>query len=757
MLGQRIRRREDPRFLTGKGQYVDDLALTGARHVTFVRSYMAHAEILGIDTADADALPGVEVFTAAEVGLGRMGIPFPVPVDERVTRPYLATDRVRYVGEIVAVVISDTREQGVDAAELVAVEYEPLTVVTDPEAALRIEVLLFEEVGTNVCLQHAPEHPDPDLFAGCEVRITGRTVSQRVAVCPIEPRASVARPEGDGTLTVWSSTQTPHQDRAGIAAALGLEPEQVRLIAPDVGGGFGGKGLAVEETLLAWLARYTGQTLRWTETRSENMVGMAHGRGQAVEFEVGGDREGHVKALRVRILQEAGAYAWVGAVLPTLTSLMSSGVYAIPKIEVAFTSVVTNTSPTGAYRGAGRPEATQFLERAIDLFAVELELDPAEVRRRNFIAPDAFPYTTVTGAEYDCGDYGRALELALETAGYDELRAEQAARRAAGDRRLLGIGLSAYVEVTNGGSESEFGEVEITPTGNALLKTGSFSHGQGHETTFAQIVAEHLGLPVDRVAVVKGDTAEVARGAGTYGSKSTQIGGVAAREAANAVVEQGKRLAAEQLEADPRDMVLDLEDGHFHVAGAPQSALGWSQLAAALDEAGRLAELTAQVDFAPARPTFPFGAHVAVVEVDADTGDVTLQRHIAVDDAGRIINPMIADGQIHGGVASGIAQALHEVMAYDEDGNPLNANFVSYCIPSAVEFPQFELVRMETPTPVNPLGAKGIGESGTIGSTPAVHNAVIDALVHLGVGHLDMPVNGERVWRAVAEAEQRDR
>ena len=340
----------------------------------------------------------------------------------------------------------------------------------------------------------------------------------------------------------------------------------------------------------------------------------------------------------------------------------------------------------------------------------------------------------------------------METAGYADLRAEQAARRERGDASLLGIGMAVYVEVTNGGSESEFGEVEITADGDAILRTGSFSHGQGHETTFAQIVAEYLGLPVERVTVLAGDTAEVARGAGTYGSKSTQIGGVAARGAAQEVLERGKRLAAEQLEADPRDMQLDAERGVFHVAGAPEPSLQWGALARALDEAGRLDELTAQIDFAPPRPTFPFGAHIAVVEVDAETGKVRLRRMISVDDAGRIINPMIADGQIHGGVASGIAQAIHEEMVYDEDGNPINGNFVTYCIPSASEFPQFELVRMETPTPVNPLGAKGIGESGTIGSTPAVHNAVIDALGHLGVRHIDMPVNGERVWRAITEA-----
>jgi len=752
VIGQRVRRREDPRLITGQGQFVDDLDLSGLRHITFVRSDWAHARIVAIDTSQAAALDGVEVFTAPDVGLGRIGIPFPLPVDERVTRPYLAQDTVRYVGEIVAVVVSQTREQGVDAAELVAVEVEPLPVVTDPRQALRDEILLFADVGSNVILDQAPESPDPDLFAGCEVTIAGATTSQRVAVAPIEPRACAARPEPDGTLTVWSSTQTPHADRDGLIEALGLEPGQIRLIAPDVGGGFGGKGLGVEETLVAWVARRTGETVRWTETRSENMVGMGHGRGQIVEFELGGSRDGTIRALRTRMIQEVGAYAWIGTVLPTLTGLMSSGVYAIGRIETRFSSVVTNTTPTGAYRGAGRPEATQFLERAVDQFAAELGLDPAEIRRRNFIAPDAFPYTTQTGAEYDCGDYGQALALALETAGYEELRAEQAARRTAAEKRLLGIGMAVYVEVTNAGAESEFGEVEITPAGDAILRTGSFSHGQGHETTFAQIVAEYLGMPVQRVTVIKGDTAQVARGAGTDSSKSTQLGGVAARAAAEQTVENAKRLAAEQLEADPHDMVLDAERGRFHVTGAPEPSLDWPGLAGALDDAGRLGELTAQTDFAAPKPTFPFGAHIAVVEVDAETGRVALKRMIAVDDAGRIINPMIADGQIHGGVASGIAQAIHEEMAYDEDGNPLNANFVSYCIPSASEFPQFELVRMETPTPVNPLGAKGIGESGTIGSTPAVHNAVIDAVSHLGVRHIDMPVNGERVWRAIVQA-----
>lgn len=753
MIGQRVRRREDPRFLTGNGRFVDDLELPGALHATFVRSDWAHARIIGIDTSAAAALPNTRVFTHADVDLGTKGPSFGAEmIDERTFRPYLADGTVRYAGEIVAVVLTETRELGVDAAELVDVELEPLGVVTDAREALRDQIILFEDVGTNVCFHQAIESPDPDLFADCAIRTKGTSTSQRVAVCPIEPRASAAVVDEDGSLTVWISSQTPHQDRDGLAQALGLDPAEVRVVAPDVGGGFGGKGLSVEETLLAWLARATGRPVRWTETRSENMVGMHHGRAQRAEFELGGDADGRIGALRVRIIQDAGAYPSEGAVLPTLTALMSSGVYRIPKIEVQIDSVLTNTTPTGAYRGAGRPEATQMIERAIDRFASDAGLDPAEVRRRNFIAADAFPFTTASGAQYDCGDYGQALALALRAAGYEELRATQARRRADGDERLLGIGLATYVEITNGGPESEFGAVEITAGGEAVLRTGSFSHGQGHETTFGQIVAERLGLPLERVTVIKGDTRLVARGTGTYGSKSTQIGGVAADQASEELVQRAKRLAAELIEADPRDMVLELESGQFHVTGAPLPALGWSELADRLDGAGRLGELRAQADFAPGRPTFPFGAHVAVVEVDTETGKVTLLRLVAVDDAGAIINPMIADGQVHGGVASGVAQALHEEVAYDEDGNPLCSNFVSYCIPSASEFPQFELVRMQTPTPVNPLGAKGIGESGTIGATPAVQNAVIDAVADLGVRHIDMPANGERVWRAIAQA-----
>jgi carbon-monoxide dehydrogenase large subunit len=753
MIGQRIRRREDPRFITGKGQYVDDLPLPGARHAAFVRSDWAHGRIVEIDASEALELPGVQVFTGADVPVRKMPAPAPM-IPEEMHRPVIAVDKVRFVGEIVAVVLAGSRAQAEDAAQLVYAEIEPLQAVVDPADALRGDTLLFDELDSNVALADGPQEPSADLFEGCEVITDGAVNSQRIHVAPIEPRATAAR-FADGRLTSWLCTQTPHQDRDALAGSLGLEPDHVHVLAPDVGGGFGGKMLMAEDVIIGWLAMNAVSPdcpVRWTETRSEHMVAMGHGRAQSCEFRIGGDRQGHITALYVRLLQDSGAYAGIGAILPTLTKLMASGVYAIPRIEVRYDSVVTNTTPTAALRGAGRPEATQLLERAVELFALDVGMDSAELRRRNFIAFEDFPYTTVVGAAYDVGDYRRALDTALETAGYEDLRAEQQRRREAGDPRLLGIGLSCYVEITNGMPESEFGAVEITEDGDAILKTGSFSHGQGHETTFAQIAAGELGLPVERITVVKGDTARVARGTGTYGSKSTQIGGAAARQASEELVDRAKELAAELLEADPRDMVLELGAGTFHVAGAPSPSMDWSQLAGRLSSAGRLAELSVETDFTPPQPTFPFGAHVIVVEVDSETGSVALERVIAVDDAGTIINPMIAEGQVHGGVAAGIAQALFEQNAFDSEGNPANANFVTYCIPGPPEFPMFERVAIETPTHVNPLGAKGIGESGTIGSTPAALNAVIDAVAHLGVRHLDMPANGERVWRAIQDA-----
>ena len=751
-MGQRILRVEDDRFLRGEGLYVENQEVPGALHATFVRSPVAHARIAGIDTSAVESVPGAQVFTAADVDLAVFPPP-PIPgINDKMVRPFFASDVVRFVGDIVAVVLTEDRASGVDAAELVLVDYDPLPAVVDPEAALAGDVLLYPDLGTNVCASHPVEAPDDALFEGCDVVVSGRLVSQRLAACPLEARGCVAELGEDGRMTLWLSTQTPHLDRHVLGLFLGLGDEGVRVVAPDVGGGFGAKGLSVETVIVPWLARKTGRPVRWTETRSENMVAMQHGRAAVLEFELGGSRDGDAQAYRLRVVQDAGAYPGLGAILPGFTALMSSGVYAIPKIESDTVSVVTNTTPTGPFRGAGRPEAAQAIERAMDLFAAELGLDPAEVRRRNLFPPDAFPLTTASGAGYDSGDYGRALDLALETAGYEALRQEQERRRESGDTRALGIGVSVYVEITNGLVEPELGDVEITPEGEAVLRTGSFSHGQGHETTFAMIVADRLGLPVEAVRVIKGDTDEVSQGTGTYGSKSTQIGGAAARQAAEVVVEQARVLASEQLEASADDIVLDLERGGFHVVGSPTPVLTWKELAAAAAAEGRLAELRAAEIFKAGAPTFPFGAHVAAVEVDTETGEVELRRLVAVDDAGTIVNPVIAEGQVHGGVAAGVGQALFEDFAYDEEGNPLTASFLGYAFPSAAELPAWDVVGMETPTPLNALGAKGIGESGTIGSTPAVQSAVVDALAPFGVRHVEMPANGERVWRALQSA-----
>ena len=749
ILGNRVLRKEDPRFLRGEGSYVENLPLEGALEVTFVRSQLAHARIRSIDASAAESMPNVQVLTGADVDVEPMVSPPPFGVAAGISRPLVARDVVRYVGEIVAIVVSEDRVTGADAAELVFVDYDPLPVVVDVHEALKDEVLLFPEVGTNVSGTEGPQEHDETLFDGCDVVVSGTVESQRLAPCPLEPRSTAAEVGPDGRITAWLSTQAPHGDRQGLAAKLGLEPEQVRVIAPDVGGGFGAKTLNVEEILVVWLARKLGRPVRWTESRSESMVGLPHGRGQHMTFTIGSDREGNVLAYRLESLADAGAYPGLGSFLPHLTALMASGVYAIPKLEASSRSVATNTVPISAFRGAGRPEAAQAIERAMDALAAELAVDPAEIRRRNFIKE--FPYETETGAVYDSGDYEGALDLALRAAGYDELRAEQRRRREEGGPKQLGIGLSTYVEITNGVGETEFGEVEITEDGGAILRTGSFSHGQGHETTFAMIASAQLGIPFERITVVKGDTDDVARGTGTYASKSTQIGGVAARLASDEVVVHARQIVADYLETSPDDIVLDPAEARLHVAGSPAQGFAWEELAARAAADGRLAELKAQHEW-KADPSFPFGAHVAVVEVDTETGSVELIRHVAVDDAGTLINPLVAEGQVHGGVATGVAQALYERFAYDEHGTPSTSTFADYSFPSAADLPSWETVPMETPTPLNALGVKGIGESGTIGATPAVHNAVIDALAHLGVTHVDMPANGQNVWRALQEA-----
>jgi aerobic carbon-monoxide dehydrogenase large subunit len=751
ILGNRVVRVEDPRFLRGEGTYVENLPFQGALAITFVRSPLAHARIAGIDASAAEALPNVQVFTGADVDAHPFGPPPHWHITAGMERPLVARDVVRFAGEIVAIVVSEGRAEGLDAAELVLVDYDPLPAVLSVEEAAKDEVLLFPELGSNVANRGGSRDHDDGLFDYCDVVVSDVIWSQRVAAAPLEPRSAAAELGDDGRLTLWATSQTPHNGKMVVAGLLGLDPGQVRVVSPDVGGGFGAKMIEPEGVLVAWLARKLGRRVRWTETRTENMLGLPQGRGQRLEFRLGGTPDGKVLAYRLDVLADGGAYPALGAFLPNLTALMASAVYAIPKIETDTVSVVTNTTPMTSIRGAGRPEAAQAMERALDLFAAEAGLDPAEVRRRNFVAKDAFPHKTATGATYDSGDYQGALDLLLRSAGYDELREEQRRKRAEGGPVELGIGLGAYVEISNPVGETEFGEIEITEDGGAILRTGSHSHGQAHETTFAMIAAERLGLPVERVTVVKGDTDEVLKGTGTFGSKSTQIGGVAGRLAADAVVEQAKALAADYLEASVADMVLDQERGSFHVAGTPEPALSWAELASRAASDGRLAELKAAHEF-QAPPTFPFGAHLAVVEVDTETGRVELVRYVAVDDAGTLINPLVADGQVHGGIAFGVGQALFEEVVYSEDGYPLTGTFVGYAFPSAAELPSFERVEMVTPTPANPIGVKGIGESGTVGSTPAVHNAVLDALAPYGVRHVDLPCNGENVWKALEEA-----
>ncbi len=751
ILGNRVLRREDPKFLTVGGTYVADLDLPGSAHLTFVRSSVAHATLESVDTTAARAMPGViAVYTNDDLGLPK----FPTIMGmtpEAMAPSALAAGTVRYVGEPIVAIVAETREAAADAAEQVVVEYEPLPVVIDPVEARKDEVLLFPEVGTNVSFT-LDFGGDETLFDDCEVVVEQTMANQRVAPCPLEVRSCAARMADDGRLEFYASTQAPHGVRDALASSLGLPTEKVHVVSPDVGGGFGAKASVYpEEIVVGWCAKQLGRTIRWTETRSESMVGLGHGRAQVQTVRLGGDRDGTVKAYRIEVLQDSGAYPGFGAVLPFMTRTMTSGVYTVPKAECMSVSVVTNSTATVAYRGAGRPEATAAIERTIEIFAREIGMDAAEVRRRNLIGKDAFPYTTPTATVYDVGDYERALDLAMEIAGYEALRTEQKLRRESGSPKQIGIGLSCYVEITNGLPDGEFGAVEIRPDGKVIVRTGTSPHGQGHVTAWSMLVAEQLGVPIEDIEVIHGDTDIVPRGAGTMGSRSLQIGGAAVNQAAVDVVEKAKDLAADLLEAAREDIVLDKANGTFHVVGTPAVARSWAELAtAAIANDGN--PLLAEVDLASPGPTFPFGTHISVVEVDTETGKVTLIRHIAVDDAGRIVNPLLAEGQVHGGIAQGVAQALLEEVVYDGDGNPLTSTLADYSLISAAELPSYETAFTETPTPINALGAKGIGESGTIGSTPAVHNAVCDAVSHLGVRHIDMPTTPIRVWRAIQDA-----
>ncbi|MEZ5341412.1 MAG: molybdopterin cofactor-binding domain-containing protein [Acidimicrobiales bacterium] len=579
--------------------------------------------------------------------------------------------------------------------------------------------------------------------------------NQRLAPCPLEPRATIAQwgttSDGRPHLSQWSSTQGAHGTRDTLARATGVSADQVRVICPDVGGGFGAKnGGYPEDIIVALVARQLDKPIRWVETRTESMLGLVHGRGCDFTATIGGSRDGTVTHYRVHNQQDAGAYPNVGAILPIFTQRMATGVYAIPNVEVSFASFVTNTVPVGAYRGAGRPEAAHSIERMMDAFAAEIGLDPSEVRRRNFIAPDAFPYTSATGTEMDSGEYAKALDAVLAAADYPALRAEQARRINDPSAPLLGLGWSAYVEIANPMADSEFGSIEINTDGSATVLTGSSSHGQGHHTAFAQLAAELTGIDIDKIDVRHGDTDEVPRGGGTGGSKSLQIGGSAVWQASEAVVETAKGIAAQLLEANPADVVLDTSTGTFSVAGTPAIAKTWAEISTFYNETAS-APLRSEADFQPPGATFPFGVHLSVVEVDREIGEVTILRHICCDDAGVIVNPMIVEGQVHGGVASGIAQALVEEFVYDDSGNPLTANFLNYALVSAAELPSFERLTQQTPTPKSAWGKGHRRVWHHWGDASGAERRDRRARPSR-VRHVDIPTTAERVWRALNDA-----
>jgi carbon-monoxide dehydrogenase large subunit len=756
ILGTRVLRTEDPGFLTTGAVYTEDVQderLNGAVYVHFVRSTIAHAKINSIDVSAAKDADGVvAVFTGKDIADDGVDPVKPMMpnMNQAMTQPLLATDTVRFVGEAVAVVVTEEPYQGEDAIELVDVDYEPLSAVVDATEAKEGQTgLLFPEAGTNVIVKFGDETAiDENLFDGCEVVVSKTIINQRVAPAPMESRSAAAVWDGDGKLTAWIPNQGAQGTKGAVAGMLGLDRDKVRVITPAVGGAFGAKfGADVEHAVVAWVARQLGKPTRWSETRNENLIAMTHGRAQQQTVTMGGSRDGTIQAYRLEILQDCGAYPKAGAFLPALTILMTPGPYHIPRAEAYSTSVVTNTTPVGAYRGAGRPEATAAIDRAVDLFAAEAGVDPAEVRRKNLLPTFTEPQTTAFGATYDSGDYVAALEKALQAADYAKLREEQAKRRENRDTLQLGIGLSSYVEITGAGAEAggpnENSTVEVHPDGTATILTGTSPHGQGHETVWAMLASEELGIPIDKITVKWGDTDLIPKGGGTGGSRSLQLGGAAVRQASRELLDVARDRAAATLEASAGDLEFDTSRSAFSVKGDPDISVPLASLA-------ETERLFVNSVFSQPGATFPFGTHVAVVEVDTETGKVYLRRMVTVDDAGTVINPLLAEGQRHGGIAQGAAQAFLEEVVYDADGNPLTATFADYPFLSATEVPSFELVDSQTPTSYNPLGAKGIGEAGTIGATPAVQNAVIDAVSHLGVRHIDMPTSPQRVWRAIA-------
>ena len=777
-VGAKIHRREDPRLITGHGHYVDDFSRTGTLHAAFVRSPFPHARVKKIDVTDASKAPGVAgVYTARDfkdqlAGTHPAAPAFAAAKKFVPVRFPIAEKEVCYQGEIVAAVLAETKAQAADGANLIQVEYEELPAVMDLEKAIEPGSPKVHEDGPdNITWDIAYTGPEVTeaAFKAADVVVKQRILQNRLAPVPMEPRGVMADFESfDKKLTIWMSSQNPHFIRLFVSGALGLTESQVRVISPDVGGGFGSKiSPYPEDYLVPALSRLSERPVKWIETRTESIQNATHGRGQFYDVEVAAKKDGTVQAMRLTQYLDAGAYHGTFGGFQAVACLMAGGAYKWPGgISARTIGILTNRVPTDPYRGAGRPEATHLVERMMDLVAAELKMDPVEVRRKNFIQPSEFPFTQNFGLVVDSGDYDKALDLALKLVGIDEVRKKQAEMRKQG--KYYGVGFSTWIELcgfgpsaatapaTGGIALVEAAQVRVTPTGSVIVYTGTHAHGQGHETTFSQIVADQLGIPMESVEIRHGDTAEgTSFGYGTYGSRSLAVGGVAVSRAVGKVVDKGRKIAAHVLEAAEEDVVF--EHGKFHVKGSPVKAKAFGEVAFAsygmgLPE-GMEQGLEAVAYFDPPNLVWPFGTHIAVVEIDGETGDAKLQKYVAVDDCGNIINPIIVDGQIHGGVAQAIAQALYEEVVYDESSGQLKtATLLDYTIPGIGEIPDMTLDHTVTPSPTNDLGVKGVGEAGTIAASAAVINAVVDALSPLGVRHVDMPASPDRLWKIIKEA-----
>ena len=765
-IGAPIKRRDDPRLIQGLAHYVDDFNPPGTLHMALARSPYGKANVRSVDVSKAAAAEGVvAVYTYEETkGIGPVPVGGLVPDAKVPVQPILADKQVLFAGEPVVAVIAETRYGASDAAALVEIDYEPLDAVVDLEAALEPgSTKVHDDYESNEAFKWGIAGGDVEAgMAEADVIVKEKMTNARVAPLALEPRGVLAHYlPGEDKMTLWTSTQVPHKVRTLVAGQIGMPENRMRVIAPEVGGGFGSKlNIYREEALAAFVSRELGVPIKWVESRSENFLTTIHGRGQVGEIEMGLKNDGTITAFRYNVLADCGAYYQLLTVaIFTLTGLMLPGPYKIANIEMNATGVFTNKVATDAYRGAGRPEATYILERMMDIAANELGMDPVEIRRKNFPDKSEFPFSTSAGLSYDSGDYHLALDRALEAADYPAMRAQQEEARKEG--RYLGIGFSTYVEICGmgpsaalGGQGWESARVRVEPSGKATVFSGASPHGQGQQTSFAQIVADGLGIDANDVTVVHGDTDVVPYGVGTFGSRGTVVGGSAVVYARDKVRAKMAKFAALEFEADAND--IEFEDGKVFVKSAPEKSAGFAEVAMLAYNALALPEdtepgLEETHFFEPSNFTFPFGTHIVLAEVDPETGDVEILRYVAVDDVGNMINPLLVHGQIHGGIAQGTGQALEEEMLYGEGGQPLNASFMHYALPKANRLPRFELLHTTTPTDVNPLGAKGVGEAGTIGSTPAVVNAVLDALSPFGITHIDMPLRPERVWRAIAE------